>query len=335
MHRLDCITELLSYGHNIGLILAYGIMEVAMFWQRNNLKEILREIDEMENELFNEINQQNGSKKFQLFYITGIWLIFSSVNFSYLTYFLTGAEVMPICYKCIISLYVVAIEMKFLEYRLYVQIICHLMEGICIALERIKSQMEQFRRPEHERLPYFMIQQLLRNQQLLNRLWLMVYKVNVYFALPLALVCCQNGIAILFTVNWAYVRSLFEHGETNQIFRFVYIILLLLNIVYICNYTEKCMKKYHSLSTVLNNFKLHPQDIEVRMHLREYSLQLMHQKLKFTCNYFLDIDYKTLGKIILAVTSFMIILIQFKMTNGTTGAIVATQRIFGFGKLKL
>ncbi|XP_019893037.2 putative gustatory receptor 98b [Musca domestica] len=111
--------------------------------------------------------------------------------------------------------------------------------------------------------------------------------------------------------------------------------MLLMNLFHICYFTEKCMDKYNHMSTLLYNFKLKFHDVEVMFRLREYSLQLMHQKLKFSCSDFLDIDLKTLGKMILAVTSFMIILIQFKMTNGTAGAIIATRKIFGISKLKL
>lgn len=219
MNRLDCITELLSYGHNTGLIFAYGTMEASMFWQRNRLTEILKDIQEMENELMsmNEVTKTRVSLKWKLFRISGIWLIFASGNFLYLTYFLTGGRLMHFSFKFIISLFVVAIQLKFVEYGVYVQIINDIMEQLYNALEAIKCNVEHFPRPVHGGLPHLVSHQLLRNQQLLRQLWLLVHKINRYFALPLGLMFYQNGVAILFTVNWSYVRSLFESDDTNQI----------------------------------------------------------------------------------------------------------------------
>lgn len=55
--------------------------------------------------------------------------------------------------------------------------------------------------------------------------------------------------------------------------------------------------QYQSIALLINNFKLQSHDYEVKMRLREYSLQLFHQNIKFTCNNYLDIDFKYFGKV--------------------------------------
>ncbi|XP_037809734.1 putative gustatory receptor 98b [Lucilia sericata] len=92
---------------------------------------------------------------------------------------------------------------------------------------------------------------------------------------------------------------------------------------------QKCINEYQKFSQLLLNFKLYPQDKEMILNVREYALQLMHQRLKFTCSGYMNIDLKSYGKVTLIILVYITILVQFKLSDVSEGTVRATKVIFG------
>lgn len=53
------------------------------------------------------------------------------------------------------------------------------------------------------------------------------------------------------------------------------------------------------------------------MQVQQFSLQLIHQKMIFSANGFFDIDFTLIFTIVGACTTYLIILVQFRMSEFT------------------
>ncbi|KNC24637.1 hypothetical protein FF38_01178 [Lucilia cuprina] len=110
--------------------------------------------------------------------------------------------------------------------------------------------------------------------------------------------------------------------------RLTFIGVLLSNMLLLSYLAQKCINEYKKFSQLLNNFQLYPHDKEIILNVKEYSLQLMHQRLKFSCSGYMNIDLKNCGKVTLIILVYITILVQFKLSDVSEGAVRATKFIF-------
>ncbi|XP_061402080.1 putative gustatory receptor 98b [Musca vetustissima] len=159
---------------------------------------------------------------------------------------------------------------------------------------------------------------LMANQFLLSRVWFLVQYIEDYFGLPMLILFLYNGVAITHTINWMYVRSFaLDDKDSLEGYRFYFILLVFIGMFWACWLTQECTDKYNQLSSILGSFKIHATDVALKNRQREYSLQLLHQKLDFSCWGFFDMNLKYFGLMALAVTTYVFILIQFKLQAET------------------
>ncbi|XP_073834623.1 putative gustatory receptor 98c isoform X2 [Musca autumnalis] len=312
-HKLDSITQIISYLHHGCIVLFFGCIEIKALMKNNELKEIFNLMLDLENEIpfeYFEIKRML-SLKWKLLRNTGLWIIFLLSATAYLSYVIIAWDMPTFVYD--------------------------LINRIWESLENLQLKLEFKKRlkVEDSQFSSCTLQQLIKYQQQLNKTWFLIVKIDSYFAEPIFCLFINNGLCIIYTVNWAYLRIIYETMYSTQTLRYSYIFILFLNIYLICYFAENCMKKYRYITEVLNNVKLHPQNVQLGNRLREFYLQLKHQKLTFTCNNFLDINFSNFGKMVLIVFSFIVILIQFKMEDLSTGAAYATQQIFGRKQIKI
>ncbi|XP_019877871.2 putative gustatory receptor 28b [Aethina tumida] len=78
----------------------------------------------------------------------------------------------------------------------------------------------------------------------------------------------------------------------------------------------------NSTPVLLHHFRNLINDIELENHIQMYSLQMLHQKIKFTALGFFAIDYTLIYSIIGVVTTYLVIFIQFDQSS--TGELEAT-----------
>ncbi|KNC23469.1 putative gustatory receptor 98c [Lucilia cuprina] len=235
---------------------------------------------------------------------------------SFLIYFnvmLIGIE-LELKYKFLAAMFLMTIQIKFLEYGIYVQLIY---EYLSMLLESLRCLKENVNRSAERKqsMDWSFCKYFKQNQACLQETWLLVYRLEQYFAWPILLLFLYNGIIILCTVSWAYVRYIYETEFVYQIIRLAYISLVLLNMLLLCYLTQKCINQYKKFSNILLNLKLYPHDKQMIMIVKEYSQQLMHQPILFSCNGYININHMFYGKALLLILTYVIILVQFKLTD--------------------
>ncbi|XP_073835230.1 putative gustatory receptor 98b [Musca autumnalis] len=159
---------------------------------------------------------------------------------------------------------------------------------------------------------------LRTHQFLLSRFWYLVQLIENYFSLPMLILFLYNGINITHIINWIYVKS-FRRNEkdTKQPYRFAYITLLFLNLMWTCWLSQIIIDKYNQIVSILHSMKIKSNDMALLHRLREYSLQLRHQKVLLTCWGFFDMNMKYFGLLSLTILTYVFILLQFKLQMET------------------
>ncbi|XP_065365704.1 putative gustatory receptor 98b [Calliphora vicina] len=272
------------------------LMEYKSCCCHHKLLEIMQLINKLEQNMLEicPVMFKDQKLRKRLMLTTGLCLFIMVSFLIYLHYILVATD-LPQIHKLLVVFFSMTVQMKFLEYGIYVQLIFEYLLMLMKSLECLKGKVENEDRQEP--LAGYYQQTLRKNQVSLLEVWFLVYKLEQYFAWPILLLFFHNGIVILCTVSWAYVHCLYETDSVYQIIRLVYICMILFNMLLLCYLTQKCINEYQKFSHLLLNFKLYPHDVQMRMIVREYSLQLMHQRIKYTCNGYMDIDLGYFGKL--------------------------------------
>ncbi|KAJ9599139.1 hypothetical protein L9F63_010407, partial [Diploptera punctata] len=124
--------------------------------------------------------------------------------------------------------------------------------------------------------------------------------------------CCITGslyfilIQIMFIYDFEYIPSI-----VISVIHFCTKSISLVIILHQCSSTS-----YEANRTAILVHKLlnKTEDPEVREELQLFSLQLLHRKVQFTACGFFPLDFTLLYSIIGAVTTYLVILIQFQLT---------------------
>ncbi|XP_017082810.2 putative gustatory receptor 98c [Drosophila eugracilis] len=206
----------------------------------------------------------------------------------------------------------IMLQLKGPEYCLFVILIYELIRRARHILEQIKVDLEDCNCGEK-------IQELCaalkRNQLLVGQIWRLVGEIGIYFTLSMTLLFLYNGLTILNIVNWS-ITKYFSPDDYYQYRRLGSSLLLSFNLLLACFYSECCIRAYRSITIILHQIAALPTAEEfpmLKMGLREYSLQMQHLQLNFTCAGFFDINLKNFGGMVVTLCGYIIILIQFKI----------------------
>ncbi|XP_043651438.1 putative gustatory receptor 98d [Drosophila teissieri] len=300
------------------------VLVVAIFlWNQLNillnfrrLARIYDDIADLEIELNNAsrglIGQHHWwSFRFRLAISVGLWIVLLVG----LTPRLTLVALGPFLHwtnKVLTEIVLIIIQLKCTEYCVFVLLIYELILRGRHILQQIGAELED----NHSRDS---VQELCvalkRNQLLAGRIWGLVNEVSLYFTISLTLLFLYNGLTILHIVNWALIKSI-NPNDCCQYMRFGTFLLLSINIFLACLYSEFCIQTYNSIPRVLHQIVCLPaaEDFAMlKMGLREYSLQMEHLKLIFTCGGLFDINLKFFGGMVVTLFAYAIILVQFKI----------------------
>ncbi|EDX14660.1 putative gustatory receptor 98d [Drosophila simulans] len=214
--------------------------------------------------------------------------------------------------KVLTEIILIMLQFKCTEYCVFVLLIYELILRGRHILQQIGVELEgnQSRDSVQE-----LCVALKRNQLLAGRIWGLVNEVSLYFTLSLTLLFLYNELSILHIVNWALIKSV-NPNECCQYMRIGTCLLLSINIFLSCLYSEFCIQAYNSIPRVLHQMNCLPaaEDYPIlKMGLREYSLQMEHLKLIFTCGGLFDINLKFFGGMVVTLFGYVIILVQFKI----------------------
>ncbi|EDW80863.1 uncharacterized protein Dwil_GK11756 [Drosophila willistoni] len=268
---------------------------------------------EMDVEHTTRCHEPNGfSLRLRLFLSCGLWFCTLMPAYSRFTYpaltFLTRFD------KALTAWIMIILQTICVEYCVFVNLMHEFLVRLHCTLGQLQDELADCRTPE---MLHALCMALRENQQLLGRTWQLVGELDKYFTPPMLCLFLNNGMAILHVVNWAYIQAL-NPNDCCRYWRFGNMIILILNVLVPCWLAQGCADTYNKFLRTIHNIRGRrslPNFSMLTMGIREYSLQLQHLRLRFTCGGFFDINLKYFGGMILTIVSYTIILIQFKLQS--------------------
>ncbi|XP_070852549.1 putative gustatory receptor 98d [Drosophila suzukii] len=233
------------------------------------------------------------SFRFRMALFVGLWMV---LIISFIPR-LTLRRLAPLLHwanKISTEIILITLQLKGPEFCVFVLLIYELILRVRHILEQVQTELEDCNCSER-------IQELCvvlkGNQLLVGRIWRLVGEIGYYFTVSMTLLFLFNGLTILHVVNWALIKSI-NPNDCCQYSRIGVSILLTTNIFVACLYCEFCVKAYNSIPRILHQIYCLPAAEDypmLKMGLKEYSLQMQHLKLIFTCGGFFDINLKYFG----------------------------------------
>ncbi|XP_061402079.1 putative gustatory receptor 98b [Musca vetustissima] len=330
---LDGVTKILSIVQNYDVVCVQLAMALATFFGRKTLMQIHETIAQLEQDIVGYqksledksdlFKRRCSSFRRRLFLRCGIFFVLHTVLQCYAKFpmiwdNLSGRDK----FLTLFSFHLM--HSKCSEYRVMMSVLNELISALQDSLINLKYEIAR-----HDLLgncvgagESTLYRKLRSHQFLLSRFWSLVQLIEAYFSLPMLILFLYNGINITHTINWIYVKS-FRRNEKDRKhpYRFAYIILLFLNMLWTCWLSQMCIDKYHHIVNILHSIRIKANDLALVQRLREYSLQLKHQEIKFTCWGFFDMNMKYFGLLSLTILTYVFILLQFKLQAETEKAI--------------
>ncbi|XP_037718316.1 putative gustatory receptor 98b [Drosophila subpulchrella] len=298
----------------------YSVVAIAnqlnMLFNYRRLGGIYEDIANLEKDI-DEASQcfggqrQGYSFRFRLVYSVGVWLVLLMALTPRFTLMAMGPYVSWPC-KILTEFIMIMQQLKSLEYCVFVLIIHELVLRLRHTILQLQVELEDC---DREDMLQAICVALKRNQLLIGRIWRLEGEVGAYFTLSMTLLFLYNGLTILHMVNWAYINT-FLDNDCCRYDRFFIISMLLLNLLVPCLQSQLCINAYNCFPRILHKIRCMSaaSDFPILTRgLREYSLQMQHLKLLFTCGGLFDINLKYFGGMLVTIMGYIIILIQFKV----------------------
>ncbi|XP_055851652.1 putative gustatory receptor 98b [Episyrphus balteatus] len=313
----DYLTNGLHFAQFITLTLIHSIMHVIVFFKYNELKRVLFEVIEIEQDTLHISNKMHQfcsrfTFKRQLLCVSGLMLItilltpLMSIH-SYMS------DVIPV-YQWIISIFSeIAIRCKSVEFCVLVQVFNELLSELFVCINELQKTFINCDEDGNIFTERMILQRRIHViQNIQSKIWKTVNAFTDYFSLTILCQFVWNGVTITNIIYWVYVKFN-EASLLVNLSRMSSLTFLLLDILIPCYLCDVCIQTYGKIIRNIHDFKPNDTDILLKLCLREYSLQLTHQKLIFSCGGYFNINLQCFGEIILAITTYIVILIQFKL----------------------
>ncbi|XP_030369391.1 putative gustatory receptor 98b [Scaptodrosophila lebanonensis] len=313
LYKLEEFTNVLGVMHSIFYTILLAAIHLNMLLQYRRLGSLYVDIAQVERDIFKATQPYKDftsvlSFRWRLALNSGLLMVFLVVTYSYILVPLLAKSFT--LHEQILTVFILGLlQLKCVEYCVFVQLIQELILSLKRQLQQLQREMEDC--GENDALLQALCSALRLNQLLLLRVWALVGELEAYFMLPMVLLFFSNGATIFYTVNWVYIQSP-NPNDCCRYWRPCIILVLLVNLFVPCWLTQCCINSYNSFSNMLHSVE-HGNSRMLIMRLREYALQLQHLKLLFTCGGLFDINLKFFAGLIATISTYVIILIQFKM----------------------
>ncbi|XP_023298656.2 putative gustatory receptor 98b [Lucilia cuprina] len=216
-YNLDFMTALVSYIQNVAMAGLQLLFEFKCCCCYHKFCEILLSIRKLERNIFTMcpviLKKQPLRRCLMMTTAPGLFILVSFLI--YFNVMLIGID-LELKYKFLAAMFLMTIQIKFLEYGIYVQLIYEylsmLLESLRCLKENVNNSAERKQSLDWSFCKYFK-----QNQACLQETWFLVYRLEQYFAWPVLLLFLYNGIIILCTVSWGYVRYTYETEFVYQI----------------------------------------------------------------------------------------------------------------------
>ncbi|XP_063709301.1 putative gustatory receptor 2a [Culicoides brevitarsis] len=158
------------------------------------------------------------------------------------------------------------------------------------------------------------VQQLIILRQLYDKLWELTSLTNKCFGLSLLVNIGNDFIAITGHCYWIFLTMENPPVGVNDILAVIgstiWTIPSLVNSFMMASICHVTMEEANEAGSLLHQIKHDCLNESQNMVVQQFSLQLLHQKVKFTAYGFFNIDFSLLFTMISATTTYLVIIIQ-------------------------
>ncbi|CAD6993903.1 unnamed protein product [Ceratitis capitata] len=290
----DGITWLLSLGINVVQLIVQIVLYYQALTGHQLLTNMLFNVMELERDIRqhckNECTLASIRWRFRL--RIGVWFLIICIVFPYLNYELATTSLTPLP-RVLTVLFCTIVQLKGVEYCMNAQLVQELLHLVQKQLLHLRHELLRCEDVERRRIIYTDLQ---TNQNLLSRIWDLLNQVERYFCIPMLTLFFYNGFSITQTIHWGYIN--FELDDLNlRLCRIAFAVVIITTLFIPCYFSQCCIDEYNRFGTMLHKLKTVGIDELLAMRLQEYSLQLMHQQMMFTCGGLFDINLKNFGAV--------------------------------------
>ncbi|KAH8280121.1 hypothetical protein KR018_008426 [Drosophila ironensis] len=318
-YNLESFTKVMGHFQKSLLSVMIVCNHLNMLINYRRLGRIYKEISDLETAI-EDYSQCFGSQsrrhsfRLRMALGVGVWLVCVVALLPRLTFESLG-PFMNRSNKILTEFILVMQQLKALEYCVFVMLLHELVLRLRHTLWQL--QLEMVDHLQHRDMLQALCVALKRNQLLVGRVWRLEGEVSSYFCLPMILLFLYNGVTILHLINWAFINT-FIADNCCKFERFGTCLLFLANLLVTCFLSQLCIDDYNSFSRIVHQIDALSGGVDfpkLTMGLREYSLQMQHLKVSFTCGGFFNINLKNFGGMVIMLLSYIVILLQFKIQS--------------------
>ncbi|XP_018794455.1 PREDICTED: putative gustatory receptor 2a [Bactrocera latifrons] len=163
------------------------------------------------------------------------------------------------------------------------------------------------------------VKRLLIIRDLYNRLWELTATVNKNFGISILTNVGNDFISITTNCYWIFLQfNTFSASLENFLqisSNLIWSITHLFNVLMLAMLCERTVQRTTAIAMGLHRIETNIWNDNHNTVIEQFSLQLLHQKLAFSAAGFFDINCSLLYTIAGATTTYLIILIQFHMSD--------------------
>ncbi|XP_013115193.1 putative gustatory receptor 2a [Stomoxys calcitrans] len=163
------------------------------------------------------------------------------------------------------------------------------------------------------------MKRLLIIRDLYNRLYLMTGILNRFFGISMLVNLGNDFISITSNCYWIFINFKNFAATTQDFLQIagsaVWSVPHLLNVLILAILCERTVQSTTSIALGLHRINIDTMNDNHNSVIQQFSLQLLHQKMAITAAGFFNIDCSLLYTIVGSTTTYLIILIQFHLSE--------------------
>ncbi|XP_049310814.1 putative gustatory receptor 2a [Bactrocera dorsalis] len=318
-HRLDYIQLL-------GIRVAHFVSVLEAYLRRHGQNTFVKQVREMDRifECSLNVDVNNGPLRQKILRRGVVMiLIFVSVEaLKLLVYFLASGRNFSI-YWLFYMLPFLICGVRYFQIFTSIMIVRHRLDKLVTAIKELNllnSKPKQYTYLKHQ---YDMentdMKRLLIIRDLYNRLWELTATLNKDFGISILTNVGNDFISITTNCYWMFLQfntfsaSLEKFMQISS--NLIWSITHLFNVLMLAMLCERTVQRTTAIAMGLHRIETNIWNDNHNTVIEQFSLQLLHQKLAFSAAGFFDINCSLLYTIAGATTTYLIILIQFHMSD--------------------
>ncbi|XP_017112296.1 putative gustatory receptor 2a [Drosophila elegans] len=332
-------TTITSIGHTVDFIQLVG-MRVAhlaalleALWQRQAQREFFVELDEIDRQLSKALRVDVAAGRLLMRRQTTRWAVWILWGYVVSQSLILGAKLLapghrfPI-YWIYYLLPLLVCGLRYFQIFTAVQIVRQRLDVILVALQHLQLQQKS---PglepvpeEQAELEQVAMDRLVAVRLVYQRVWALVALLNRCYGISMLMQVGNDFLAITSNCYWMFLNFRQSAASPFDILQIVASAVWsaphlgnVLVLSLLCDRTAQCATR---LALCLHQVNV---DLGNECHnalITQFSLQLLHQRLHFSAAGFFNVDCTLLYTIVGATTTYLIILIQFHMSESTMGS---------------